>query len=341
MLRASEQATIFHTPEWLDACCASGGFEDASRLYELADGRGIVFPIVRPKRLADLRPARSMPDGWGYGGAIAPGRIRPEDVAIALDDLLGPIKSLIVKTGPLTTDAWSAAPAQRRSSRTRHIVDLADGFEELWSDLSSGTRNKIRKAEKGGVELRWGSASELADVHSSIHLRWAAHRARRRGVPVRLALARAKRDQPPGALAEIGKRLGDRCRIAVASIDGTPVASAVVLFHGDYAHYWRAASLREADTSGYANYLMQTRALEEAANREHRFVDLGESGGVRSLIAFKEHFRAEPRNYDVLVLGSRSVASAMWAREQALSAGSRWGAEAFARIRDLGSRARS
>ena len=86
---------------------------------------------------------------------------------------------------------------------------------------------------------------------------------------------------------------------------------------------------------------MLTRALEEADRRGHRFVDLGESGGVGSLIAFKEPFRAEPRPYDVLLLGSRSVASAMRARERAVSAGSRWGPEALAWIRSLGSRDRS
>src|SRR5512144_2615307 len=78
VLRASSEATIFQTPEWLDACCAGGGFEDESRLYETSDGRQIVVPMVRPRPFPHLRPARSMPDGWGFGGGIAPGRIRPE-----------------------------------------------------------------------------------------------------------------------------------------------------------------------------------------------------------------------------------------------------------------------
>jgi hypothetical protein len=335
VLRESSESTIFHTPEWLDACCSAGGFEDASRLYETADGRQIVVPVVRPRRLGAITPARSMPDGWGYGGAIAPGRLRPEDVLSILDDLVESSGSLVVKTGPFATDAWRQAPARHRHSRGRHIVDLRDGFDSLWSDLSRGTRNKVRKAEKGGVRVRWGPGTELAHVHSEIHLRWAAERARRRGVPRRLAVARAKRDQPAHALMELAERLGERFRIAVATIDGEPVASAIMLFHGDYAHGWRAASLREADSSGYANYLISARALEEAASRGHRFADLGESGGVRSLESFKEHFRAERRPYEVLMLGKRSVTSAIWARDRLVTAGTRWTAEAFGRISDL------
>jgi hypothetical protein len=335
VLRESSEATIFHTPEWLDACCSAGGFEDASRLYETADGRQLVVPVVRPRRLGATRPARSMPDGWGYGGAIAPGRLRPEDVVFILGDLTESSGCLVVKTGPLNAAAWHDAPAQHRSSRFRHVVDLADGFDSLWSDLSSGTRNKIRKAEKGGVRVRWGSGPELAHVHSSIYLRWTAERARRRGVPVRLAVARAKRDQPLHALVEIAERLGERCRIAVATIEDEPVASAIMLFHGNRAQGWRAASLREADTSGYANYLISARALEEAASRGHRSADLGESGGVRSLESFKEHFRAERRPYEVLLVGQRTVTSAVRARDRLVSAGIRWTAEAFGRISEL------
>jgi hypothetical protein len=335
VLGTSEEATIFQTPEWLDACCAGGGFEDASRLYEIADGREIVVPMVRPKRLTAVRPTRSMPDGWGYGGVIAPGRVGPEDVEAVLDDILRSVSSFVVKTGPLTFDAWRAVPARRRSSHRRHVVDIGHGFDALWSEISSGTRNKVRKAEKGGVRVRWGPGTELARLHSNIHLRWAAERARRRGVPVRLAIARAKRDQPLRALEEIAQRLGERCRIVVAMIGDEPVASSVMLFHGNYAHGWRAASLREADTTGYANYLIAARSLQEAAERGNRFADLGESGGVRSLEAFKEHFRAEPRPYDVLLFGSPVVTSATWARERLLEVGSRRAVDALARLRAL------
>jgi GNAT acetyltransferase-like protein len=339
VLETSSEASIFQTPDWLDACCQAGGFEDASRLYETREGRQIVFPMVRPKGPALIRAARSMPDGWGFGGAIAPGRVRREEVMSVLDDLVGSAGGVVVKAGPLS-DAWSDIPARRRSPRSRHIVELRDGFDSLWTEFSSGTRNKIRKAQKSGVEVRWGAGTELANVYSSIHLRWAAERARPRGVPVRLAVARAKRDQPARALVEVAEHLGDRCRIAVASIEGTPVASAVVLFGGDHAHYWRAAGLREADTSGYANYLVLARALEEAADRGHRFVDLGESGGVRSLIDFKEHFHAEPRSYDVLSLGSRTVTSALWARDRLAARGTDLAVKASARIRQLRKRGR-
>ena len=47
-----------------------------------------------------------MPDGWGLGGAITPGRVTPEDVATVLDDLLTTTPRLIVKPGYLSGGAW-------------------------------------------------------------------------------------------------------------------------------------------------------------------------------------------------------------------------------------------
>jgi len=39
ILRSSDEATAFHTPESLNVCCRFGGYRAASRLYESVDGR--------------------------------------------------------------------------------------------------------------------------------------------------------------------------------------------------------------------------------------------------------------------------------------------------------------
>jgi GNAT acetyltransferase-like protein len=341
VLQASAEATIYQTPEWLDACCAGGEFQDASRLYETGDGRQIIVPMVRPGGRVLLRVARSMPNGWGFGGAIAPGRVRPEDVSMVLDDLLESTRSLVLKPGPVSANAWNGVQAQQRFPHCIHIVDIRAGFEALWSsEFSSDTRNKVRKAEKRGVEVRWGRGTELAKVHWEIYLRWAAHRARVRGIPVPLGLARAKRDQPSELFANVAEHLAHRCQVVVATIDGEAVASAVVLFDGAYAHYWRAASDRDADTSRYANHLIVARVLEKAAERGHQFLEMGESGGVRSLMDFKEHFGAKPRPYDVLLFGPRAMTAAMLARDRIVSTGSDLALGALARLRGWRERAR-
>lgn len=336
VLDASAEGTVYHTPEWLDACCVSAGVEDASRLYETVDGRQIVVPMVRPKGAKRLATTRSMPDGWGLGGAIAPGRLTAQDVAAVLGDLLGAAGRLALKPGPCSGGAWAGVPARARVPHCLHAVDLRGGFEDIWSaKLSSGTRNKVRKAEKRGVEVQWGSGSELVSVHWDVYLRWAALRARRRGTPARLALTAAKRDESLERFETIARHLGDRCRVLVAWIDGVAVGSIVVLNHGAFAHYWRTASDQEADRSRFANYLLLARLLEDASERGHAFLDMGESGGVPTLMAFKEQFGGRPFTHDELLFGPRLLIGASRLRADLAGGASDLAIASLARLKSL------
>jgi predicted N-acyltransferase len=200
-----------------------------------------------------------------------------------------------------------------------HIVDLRKGYGALWSDdFSSGTRNKIRKAEKRGVEVQWGSGSELVQAHWDIYLRWTIRRARERGIPVSLGLALAKRRESLRRFEIVARHLGDRCQVWVASVDGQPAASTIVLLSGAYAHYWRSTSDQALAGPRYANYLLLARLLEYATERGHEYVERGESGGVRSLIDFKERLGARPFPYEELRFEPRIVTNAVRVRDRFL-----------------------
>ena len=47
LFAADHGALAEHGPRWIDAICATGPWRDASRLYELGDGRRFVLPLVR------------------------------------------------------------------------------------------------------------------------------------------------------------------------------------------------------------------------------------------------------------------------------------------------------
>jgi hypothetical protein len=320
VLEGSPEATVFHTPEWIDACCEATGLENVSRLYETADGARIVFPMVQrraPRPM--LRTIRSLPDGWGFGGAVGSRCVLQEDVAMMLDDLGGSSARLIVKPGPLTGAAWLAAPARQRIPHVIHIVDLREGYGALWSNaFSSGTRNKIRKAEKKGVEVQWGSGSELMQAHWDIYLRWTIRRAKERGIPVSLGLALAKHRESLRRFEIVARHLGDRCQVWVASIDGQPAASTIVLSSGAYAHYWRSTSDHPLAGPRYPNYLLLARLLEHVAERGFERFEMGESGGVRSLARFKEQFGAKPFPYEEVRFEPRIVTNAVRVRDRLL-----------------------
>jgi hypothetical protein len=336
VVAASDEATPYHTPEWTDVACEIGGYEDASRLYTLADGRRLVFPLlVRRRPRAPAATALSLPSNWGFGGAVAPGRVAPADVVVALGDLVAAAPRVVVKPGPLTAAAWAGVRA-RRVPHLVHVVDLRGGFAKLWSErFSSGTRNKLRKAAKARVEIEWGCSDRLAAAHHELYRRWTLRRAAENGIPARVAVRLARRREPPGRLPALARRLGDRCRIGIATIGGEPVASTVVLQQGAHALYWRSASDRERAGRAYPNYLLVARALEEAAASGCHWFHMGESGGVESLMAFKDHFGAERVTYEECRFESALAAAVVRAGERALAEAMR-AAEAAAKRRPFG-----
>jgi hypothetical protein len=332
---ASAEATIFHRPEWLEACCRATGLENVSRLYEAADGARFILPLARPGgSAAKWRNAWSNPVGWGFGGAFGTRAPTADDVAAMLGDVLRESPRLVVNPGPLTGDAWSRVPNATRVRHDAHVVDLGDGFGALWSNVfSSDTRNKVRKAEKRGVEVEWGPAIALLDVFWDVFLRWTRQRAEAGGMPAPVAIAAAKHREPLGRYRAIARHLGDRCQVAVARVEGKAAASALVLLDGDHAHYWRAASDQRLVRRVYANHLVLARTLERAADQGCRCVHLGESGGKRSLVQFKEHFGGRPVSYDEVRLGPPAIMAATRAREHLLRRAEGLAFSAAARLR--------
>jgi hypothetical protein len=320
ILESSDEATPYHAPEWLDAACETGPFEDASRLYERPDGRQLVLPMLRRMNpVPGMSSNWSMPPGWGFGGIISAGRVATSDVACVLPDIVGATAArTIIKPGPLTRRAWDAAPGRSMVPHVVHVVDLSSGFAEIWSKrFSSDTRNKVRKAEKRGVEIEWDTTGRLLPVHYELYLRWARRRARESGLPLFLALRLAKRREPFAVAEAVARRFAARCRVGVAWTANEAAASLIALRNGAHTIFWRSASDRERTRRTFATYLLLARALEEAACSGCEHFHMGESGGVESLMRFKEHFGAARYQYQEHRFEHPVAASSVRLRERA------------------------
>jgi hypothetical protein len=88
----------------------------------------------------------------------------------------------------------------------------------------------------------------------------------------------------------------------VARLQGVPVAGAIQLNRGDHSIVWRSFTDRGGMGSVPVNYLLHRHMIEHACRRGSRFYHLGESGGVESLVHFKERF------------GAHAYASVEWLR---------------------------
>ncbi len=272
------------TPRWLDAICAVAGLEDASRLYETADGRLLVLPLVRRRLLGMALAEASLPYGWGPGGLVAEGgRVLPEDIRTVFADLADRrAPRVTLRPSPATGRVWDAAvpTAVVRRPHMAQTLDLgAAGFAEVWrTRFKPDTRNRVRRAERAGVLVERDDTGRLVPVFQELYQRSVARWARRDGQPLAVA----------------------RC----------PAAAIVVLLGTASASYWRGAMDEQVVGRTYANYLLHRTAIEDACAAGCRAYHMGDSAPGSQLALFKSRFGAEERPYASYQLERLPFASA-------------------------------
>ncbi len=307
ILAQDHNAVISHTPAWIDCICATSPYEDATRLYTTPDGRQLLLPMVRHKSLPGrFAIAASPPNGWGIGGVVSAEPILPSDIETIIDDLAAQrYLKFRVHIDPLVAGIWEKAALDKciKIPRVTHILDLAGGFDTVWSKRFKGTaRTAIRKAEKSGLTVECDTTGKLVPVFYDLYMTWAENRAREKGLLLPLIRLSNRRRQPQKRFEQFTKRLGEACQFWVARYEGQAVAISILMIFGDHAFFWRNASNKQIANSTRANDLLQRMMIEAACNAGCQYYHLGESGGVESLMQYKERLGGEPYYYMEYVL---------------------------------------
>ncbi len=299
---ADSSSLVDEGPAWTEVITATAPYADASRLYELSDGRRFVLPLVR--RRGPIGPAgveSAFPDGWGIGGLVGPDR-DGSALRVVLEDLARRREVFTrIRPDPLEGDLWTAAAPEGVVTRPRraHVLDLGPGADAVFSAFSSSTRRNVRKGERADLTVTdTATPAHLAAYYRLFELslrRW-AERSRE---PVRLALWRGRRRDPLSKLQTMADLLGDQFRLWLAWEDGDPVAGVIVLL-GNTAHGTRGAMDRERAHPTRASHLVEWLAIREAAESGCASYHMGETGTSTSLAQFKEGFGGRSYAYSDL-----------------------------------------
>jgi hypothetical protein len=290
------------TPAWLDAVCAHGPWQDASRLYRTGDGRALVLPMVRRRRLPPgLTGEHALPSTWGNAGLLAGGPVAAEDVEAVVADLSGSA-ALRTTVRPDFEQAplWQAvAPAAgaRVLPAVHHVLDLGGDFDAIWAGFSSAARRAVRKAEKERVTVEPLHGEAGVREFYRLYEGWIDHRARTRGIPLPVARRMGRANEPLPRLLTLAEAFGTAFTVWVGRLDGVAVAAMITLVHGEVALSWRIASDREVADKVRAMDLLHRHAIEFATLAGCRYYNMGESGGVESLMRYKARFGATPRSF--------------------------------------------
>jgi GNAT acetyltransferase-like protein len=290
------------SPEWADAMCASRHYTDASRLYEFADGRRVLLPLLRRSLGGIAVSEASNPMHCGVGGVVAAGGPQPEEIAAVLTDLNR--RTVAVRSflpHPLTAgvweDAWSRAdpPGGLVVPRRAHTIDLDGGMSAVSARFGKLTRRGVRHARRSGVAVECGTGGRLVDEFYDLMELATRRWARMQHEPARLALRRLHHREPRSKFRAIGRQLGERMQIWLARVDGRPIATILVL-RGSNAYYLRGA-MDEEMRSYRANDLLHVTVIEDACAAGCRSYYLGDSGWSDNLAKYKERLGARPCLY--------------------------------------------
>ena len=329
MLATADPSTMpFQTPAWRDCVCSGGHWRDASRLYELTGGRRLVLMAAR--RSVPGLPAieASWPHGWGTGGVLAPGGVRPDEVDLVCADIAARrVLSAAVRPAFGAAPAWAQARHGTSAiARKVHVAYLDSPFEDYWArtvpaKVRSNIRGARRHLERAGITITGGNSPELVRALYDTYLGWIDWRARQRKVPRPVARWQARRAEPFEKFASVAGTLGGDCHIQIAWQDRRPVGAAVSLHTGGSAVGWRMY----ADRSLPARYRLTEVLIEEslryACETGCRYLEMGESGGKESLAGIKERFGGQAfplaeYHYERVPL-SRALAAYQSARKRA------------------------
>jgi lipid II:glycine glycyltransferase (peptidoglycan interpeptide bridge formation enzyme) len=177
------------------------------------------------------------------------------------------------------------------------VLDLTGGFDEVWRSRFTGeARTAVRKAERAGLDVDCDTTGALVPVFYRLFRlsldRWAS----RQHEPRRLARRRGRNRDPLEKFELLARRLGDACRLWVASAGGEP-AAAILVFQGANASYTRGAMDPRLAGPTRANYLLHRLAIEDACTAGCRRYHMGETGSSAGLAQFKTRFGARAHPY--------------------------------------------
>lgn len=228
-----------------------------------------VLPLIEMKSLLFGHFLVSMPF-VNYGGLLAESDAVAEALlanAARLARSLG-ARHVELRQGGKAPLSWT-----ENTAKVAMVVPIQSP-DEMMKRLSSRLRNKIRHAQKHGLEVRWGLADQVPPFY-----RVFAENMRNLGTPV----------MPKTWFTNVCRFLPENTRIMTIWDEKQPVAGTLITNYGKFVELpWIASTF--AARKHYSTYLLYWTALEWAQQHGYEAVDLGRCTPGAGTHQFKEQW---------------------------------------------------
>lgn len=277
-LESQDSASIFHTPNWLEALRLTYGYEPIA-LTTTEEGQllqnGFLFCMIR----SFLTGSRlvSLP----FSDHCQPLVGRSNDVAELLMHLQSQRKSegwKYVEIRPVTAcELGLQSGMAENESFYLHLLNLRPSAEEIYLSFhKSCVRRKVQRADRESLSLEQGTSKALLKKFYSL-----------------LVLTRRRHQLPPQPFSwfeNLADCMGDKLAVRVAFKDSRPIASILTLRYKKTVTYKYGCSDPQFHNLGGMPFLFWN-AIQDAKAKGAEEFDFGRSDlDNEGLIAFKDNW---------------------------------------------------
>jgi CelD/BcsL family acetyltransferase involved in cellulose biosynthesis len=288
-LARGEGGSLFTSPPWIGAVCDTYGFQPSARVAVDPSGRplgGVAWVDV-----SDLR---------GHRRLALPFCDRADPILTDADTWLLVSGDPLAGDLPFTLRCLEGSPAVADPRFTVlgeaawHTTALDRPLDELYAAVRPQTRRNIATAERGRIDVVLRDDEQALAEYHRLHVGLRKRKYRLLAQPLEFFERIRKAFAPTGAL-----------RIALALLDGRPVAGAVYLVWGDTVYYKFGASQAEF-LSLRPNDALHWQLIRWAHQRGLRTLDWGLSDlDQPGLCAYKRNWASEEGRIRTLNAGGR------------------------------------
>jgi hypothetical protein len=288
-LASGPGGSLFTSPPWIEAVCDTYGFRPTARVA--VDGSGRPVGGVAWVDVADLRGQRRL---------ALPFSDRADPIVPDAETWQHVSSGLLAGDLPVTLRCLEGSPAAGDprfavlGEAAWHTTDLDRPLDDLRAALRPQTRRNIATAERAGVQVVLRDDRDAMTGYHRLHVGLRKRKYRLLAQPLDL-FERIRKAFVPA----------DAVRIALALVDGRPVAGAVYLVWADTVYYKFGAS--EAEFLPLRpNDALHWRLIRWAHARGLRTLDWGLSDlDQTGLVAYKRNWASREGRIRTLNAGGR------------------------------------
>lgn len=190
-----------------------------------------------------------------------------------------------------------------KTGKVRMLLNLPESSDALWSGFKSKLRSQVRKAEKNGLNFRWGDKERLDDFYQVF-----SRNMHNLGSPV----------HSRKWIRKIVERYEENARMGLVFYEDQPVGCGIILFTGYMVSIPWASTLREFNRFS-PNMLLYWSFLQFAADNGKKIFDFGRSTFNEGTYRFKKQWGAKPEQifwYQITQLQTREGSGSDKMRER-------------------------